>query len=95
MNLKKLLRNPIKNTLIVIAISLMVFISTRMVQLTQTRIDFARCEDKSKCYPARDLISVTTRQILNDFNFVSRIVFEASTIFLLAQLALRLIAKRA
>ena len=94
MNVKKLLRNPIKNTLIVIAVSLLVLVGTRMAQLSLTRIDVAKCEDKSKCYPAKDFASISTRQILYDFNLVSRIVLEASTLFILAQLALRIIDKR-
>lgn len=94
MTLKKLLRRSIKTTLIVITISFLVFMITRTIQLTMTRIDVASCQDKTQCYPSRDLPSLFARQILRDFNLVSRLALEASVILLLAQLVLRASDKR-
>lgn len=94
MTLRKLLRSSIKTTVIVVTITFLVFTITRAIQLTTTRIDVASCQDKTQCYPSRDLPSLITRQILSDFNLVSRLTLEASLILLLAQLVLRVSDKR-
>lgn len=94
MSVKKLLRKPIRTTLIATAIFFVVFVGSRMAQLSFTRIEMAHCQDKARCYPPRDFGSLISRQILNDATLISRIGVEVSLVVLIAQLVLRAADKR-
>lgn len=87
--LKNLLRQPIRKTLIIIAIAIAASLVLALLRLYLQRVVVA-----AEYLGGQTLVASFFSLIVSDFYLLSRIVIELSVVLLIAQLIHRLVRKR-
>lgn len=90
--LKNLLKAPIRNTVIILMVSLLAYLVLTFISLFLTRVMCAASYlDTGSCHGTN--LQMFSSVILNDFEFLFRITAELSVVVLISQLIYRIAKK--
>jgi hypothetical protein len=98
MNVKSILKSPVRQTILVVIISGVVSLILSLILLYVNRVANAEflnnCTNVTFCLARRNVVSAFLYDILGDFSTVTRYIAELGVVVLITQLIYRVIKRR-